>query len=598
MAITPTYNAGGKLVAVNGVSVGELSPVIAVLTARLAGGSSVVRTFNLAGALLAINGVAVPSSIAATVLATLDEIESGTAVTLTRNPATKLIAVNNKPVGGQFAQVVDTLVAEGPVGAGRLVVVAGQSNAVGQPDTDHADSGFSLATPFAAVPFDTQYSLSVADPPTWVYNSGTTLRPYNSNVASGINFGPEMTLGRELYAAGLNPVIGKMALNASGLADHWLPGVAYPSTGTNLFTQFVNYITALQTTYSTKLLSIVWVQGEHDADSAPQAAAYAANLTTFMTAIRAVFGAGVSIIIVKLNAASAPVNKTALRAQQVSYVASDTRSALVDLDDLALPDTLHYDGDGQITLGQRCAYSLLDLHGISRPTPAVIPQVMGGDATVFGTGVLTPRSWAGQRDGDREYLVYATGITSAVHALTSAQGFTLVGSQYESSSGGAFVRISVWSRPVVAASMVNGRMPSPVLVDNNGYNIAQIYTVRGPTNAVATLAATGSAPNTYGPSLTLASPSTGSTANCLVLHFVACFSGYYANAIAVTNATLAGVTEQRDTIAQIVSDYMMLSLTSGTKAVAGAVGNATATVSGALGGNVYSLCGISVAVSP
>ena len=52
-------------------------------------------------------------------------------------------------------------------------------------------------------------------------------------------------------------------------------------------------------------------------------------------------------------------------------------------------------------------------------------------------------------------------LLAAAIALTSAQGFTLVGS-VNSLFSGLQQQLAVFSRPVVAGSLINGMMPSPV----------------------------------------------------------------------------------------------------------------------------------------
>jgi len=216
---------------------------------------------------------------------------------------------------------------------------------------------------------------------------------------------------------------------------------------------------------------------------------------------------------------------------------------------------------------------------------------IGSDVVVFGSGALTPHSFAGQVNGDRELLVVTAGLVNAPISLSDPQGFALVGTQAVSLFSGLYQTVAVYQRAVSAGGFVNGRMPSPTVADTNSFNSAVIYCFRGPTNVCSVDTVQNDVNNGFGTSLNTTTLPTA-TNNELIAYIIGGYSGG-ANSISVTNGLLGGVTEQRDGYYAIGSDYQISSLTTGIKTLAGGTGAASATTAG----NAI-LAAITVALKP
>lgn len=105
---------------------------------------------------------------------------------------------------------------------------------------------------------------------------------------------------------------------------------------------------------------VVWIQGESDSASAPDAAAYETNLAAFIANVRALSGyTDAKWVIPLLNPSCNLGNPTTIgqiRAAQAAVAAADGIGVYtVETSDLALHDGLHYGQLAAITLGERIA---------------------------------------------------------------------------------------------------------------------------------------------------------------------------------------------------------------------------------------------------
>lgn len=165
-----------------------------------------------------------------------------------------------------------------------LVILAGQSNMVGQANTTATLPGTDAADSQVAFYYDvTNTAGSFSD------NSGQTfgtLTPWQFN-ASTQRIGPEMSLGRDLVNIGnLNPAIVKVAIGGSNIA-RWLPGPPPEIDYTELKLAVSDGINEILLAGDTvNLLGMVWLQGESDVINSSRASAYAANLDSVINGFR------------------------------------------------------------------------------------------------------------------------------------------------------------------------------------------------------------------------------------------------------------------------------------------------------------------------
>lgn len=455
-----------------------------------------------------------------------------------------------------------------------FVAILGDSNAVGIGDTDQTDQAFGITTSYPLVQFNTHYSLGVADPPTWQTDVSGDLRPYHAGGSSGM--GIELTLGRTMYQAGAKPFIAKMAISGSTLGTEWKPSATFPTTGGNLYTQWVARMHSLEASSGKTLGTVVISLGTNDATNTTLASAFAANMAAMVSAIKTEFGATTTVVWIKTNVNSVGTFAGTVRTQQATAASSDPTLVLVDNDDLTLTDGAHYFADGYLTLGQRVAFAALDARGYPRQAvTGAFPAVLGWGPAARGAGVLTPTSWPGTQAHDREYLVTTTGLADA--AQTTPSGWTLV-TAVTSTFTTLKQRISIYEREVtqVMLNANSGRTAPTSVPDTNNFNSAKLFTVRGnPGITPVTSVVASSANNAFGTTLSEAGITTTATGN-LVLVFTGGYSGG-ANPTSVANSGLIAVTEQQDGSYVIGSDYQVINLTSGLRAGSGVLGASTLT---------------------
>lgn len=252
-----------------------------------------------------------------------------------------------------------------------VYLVAGQSNADGRALTSQLPSG--LKTPNAAVPF---YYRS------YNYNTGvySTLRPGSagSPAAQNAAFGPEVTFGATLadWTATNHPedkiAIIKYAKGGSSLHTDWkADGTASATADGAEYKIFQSTVTAglaafdadnALSGYSTRIAGIIWVQGESDQGDYTR---YAANLTTFITDIRANYGADLPFYFSALSdnrEANTGTGFDGLRAAQAQVASSVTGAYLINTDDAAYvigSDGIHFTASGQQALGNAFARSVI-----------------------------------------------------------------------------------------------------------------------------------------------------------------------------------------------------------------------------------------------
>jgi hypothetical protein len=415
--------------------------------------------------------------------------------------------------------------------------------------------------------------------------------------------GTEITFGRGLAAAGFVPAIEAIGGNGYLLKDNWHPTSTFmlASTGTNLFNTAVARMHTLEASLGRKTGGAVIFLGANDVVAGGTATSgYGTNMTAMFAALRTAFGATFPIALVRVSANEAitPADLATVRAAQASVVAADARSVLIDGDDLALlTDVLHFNANANLTLGDRAAYGLRALLGYSLPVPAAIPVVVGWGAAEFGSGNLSPTSFAGVRNGDLEIMPVINGINNASAVATPA-GWTAIGSLTTSGATGIFVNFNVFARVVTTAMLsANSNHTAPTtVVAGDSNNLAQIFAFRGPS--ALTLANVDSfslwPENAFANPKSIPSMNT-LTANCGVLQFVFGWTSNTGRTQTLTNSTMTGFVQHLDGDDPLPSTQWFVSAAaSGSKATAGAIGVTTDTTTG---GNIIGGA-ITVAVKP
>lgn len=252
-----------------------------------------------------------------------------------------------------------------------LLILAGQSNMVGQANTTASIPGVDPADSEVAYYYDvTNTAGSFAD------DSGQTfgpLQPWRLN-ASTTRLGPEMSLGRDLHDAGLNPAIIKVAIGGANIA-HFLPGaVDYNALRAAVLDGVAEIESAGDTV---NLLGMGWLQGESDVISTSRADAYATNLASFIGGFRSELdgdlpGRGFADLDAFLiepadwKNGSNPGIATAANVAKVDqalidFGATDANAWFIPTDDFTTfgDGLIHFGAEDQLTLGSRLASSVL-----------------------------------------------------------------------------------------------------------------------------------------------------------------------------------------------------------------------------------------------
>jgi hypothetical protein len=262
----------------------------------------------------------------------------------------------------------------------KVFLMGGQSNMVGQAPTSGLPSALQGAQ---------------GDVLFFGGNNGTVGTSWGHLQPSGesaVKFGPEVTFGRSIADAFPDTQFGLIKYAASGTAlyDDWSPGTPTQAAGAE-YTNFVQTVTnglaeLIGQGYSPEIVGMLWHQGESDALEG-QAAAYSANLTNFIAAMRANYRADLPFMIgeIQQNANHRnfdPNDELAFDAvvsSQTSIAASDANTTFVPTADLTLQDRLHFDAAAMITLGERFAqYYEADYGQLVVPEPASLSLLSFG----------------------------------------------------------------------------------------------------------------------------------------------------------------------------------------------------------------------------
>ena len=228
----------------------------------------------------------------------------------------------------------------------RLYILAGQSNAMGQ-SSWNSQLPAGLREPQANVP---------------IYYNGSwqSLRPGMG--VSTENFGPELTLGRDLAAAMPSQHIGliKYAIGSTTLAKDWKAGATAETSGPlyiGLLQTIRNALGSLDSSYQAEICGVSWMQGESDGLDG-YGNQYDANLRNFITQLRSDLGNS------RLKFSVAEIlpiwsNSALIRQAQVNVGMSMTNVEVFDTADLTTDIPGHFDTASALTLGSRFASTMV-----------------------------------------------------------------------------------------------------------------------------------------------------------------------------------------------------------------------------------------------
>lgn len=251
----------------------------------------------------------------------------------------------------------------------RVFILAGQSNMSGCDDVRNVD-------PIWQVPIERHmFYWDDQDP-----NPGFLALTTGSSTASCASsapeffFGPELGFGAEI--AELYPhdriAIIKYAVGGTNLYSQWTtPDNEFPDGGP-MWNELLDTLTAAfgelgTLNHNYTIEAFLWMQGESDGDRRFRARDYDEKLTDFIAEIRAFLGEPeMPFILGRVRDAGQPYIED-VRIAQVTVADADPWACWFDTDDLNfLPDGIHYDEPGMLTLGQRFAerlYVFLDPRG-------------------------------------------------------------------------------------------------------------------------------------------------------------------------------------------------------------------------------------------
>lgn len=189
-------------------------------------------------------------------------------------------------------------------------------------------------------------------------------------------FGPEVGVGWALrQAAPETPqALFKHATGGTSLATHWRPTTPQQSCP-EAPCQWNPMISAAERAmerlrdagYEPQVAGVFWMQGESDARDATQAAAYAENLRRWLDEARRWLDAPSLPVVIGRISKHLPAQRhphtSTVRAAQRAVAEADPHTAWIDTDDLPLKaDLIHFNAQGQVTLGERFVAAWLGLN--------------------------------------------------------------------------------------------------------------------------------------------------------------------------------------------------------------------------------------------
>ncbi len=241
-----------------------------------------------------------------------------------------------------------------------VFILSGQSNMVGQGNT--ADLDETLRT----MPSNVLYFLDGE----------------RADFAANERFGPEVTFAHELSRAlpDTSIVLLKYAVGGTSLlawAPEWTAESARVTQNEGrgpLYEQLLEMVATVRPRLGqgARMAGVLWMQGERDARFPPAGAAYAANLEMFVRRLREDLGAPeLPFLFGQVDPPPDRYPATAdVRDAQASAPGRIPASRMVSTAELSKhDDRLHYDTEGQLSLGRRFARAYLEMHVEAQQPP-------------------------------------------------------------------------------------------------------------------------------------------------------------------------------------------------------------------------------------
>lgn len=473
-----------------------------------------------------------------------------------------------------------------------FIATIGDSNTVGQSNTDKAGGEENILVPNTNVVYDDFYSVASSEPLTFIHLTGD-LRIQVVSTTPG--YGYEIAMGKALYeiingvgtpATAANKVwLAKMGISGTTLAQWVSASYGITTFGVTLYNNWKARMLAIQAASGRTLGAVVVNLGTNDAAGTTDANNMAANITTLISRIRTDFGNQVTIIWIKTHVSTGNPQVTTVRAAIDSSMLGVANSAVIQIDDTTiLADALHYESESSWTIGERCAYTLASVQGYPKRTTTVNPIIVGYGTCErnSGSGItsLSPRSWPGTQDGDTMYLFgLSTWATGTPAQPATASGWTAIDGAIIGPFSGITSVWWLWRRDVLQADFVNGHTPPPAITFGGAEGAIQIFTARGvgrfPAQDGSVTRLAGAA---FSTATVNAAGVTTALPNGLVLTFIAGLaggSGFGQHLNVSGGASAALLKDAPYNIA--TGNYLSIAVAQGIKTVAGATGTVVVT---------------------
>ncbi len=221
-----------------------------------------------------------------------------------------------------------------------VFMFAGQSNAVG------ALGSYGLPSELVC-PETVPFFYSVTNGETLLEGQG----PLTTIWSTG---GPELSFAHAMYEKGRRIAVVKVAANGTALDRDWSP----PETsewGQELAERTQVALAALIAAGDQpRIAGLIWIQGEADAVRLESASNYGRNLSGFVAALRSSLSSEFPVYISELHVGADVAYGQRVRDEQ-EQIGTVPGYNLIDVDDLTIPDGLHYDQASSIALGERIA---------------------------------------------------------------------------------------------------------------------------------------------------------------------------------------------------------------------------------------------------
>ena len=300
----------------------------------------------------------------------------------------------------------------------RLVIVAGQSNAVGF-------AGSLDLYPDIAENANVDYSYYL-EGATWGPAASTSLQAL---ARVGQFWGSEMRIAQRLSAnrcAGERVVMVKVTRGASTLHSDWARGTTMYQTLVNRTQQAISAVAPPGSQNTLSLDGLYLALGGTDINS-PYAANYQTNLENFIADLRSDLGDSALPVVVQrtdvptTNDAGPsfdPVGKALVTAAQMQVASDDPDVVWTDSSDASRgADGVHFDGAGLNLMGNRAGYHLLDMRDADGDGVSDMQEIRRGTDPCASTDLAVtvtdqPHTPPGSATLHNEYSLVVSNIGS------------------------------------------------------------------------------------------------------------------------------------------------------------------------------------------